>query len=308
MGKGGVIDFADEFNDEVDSSGGKNDQANQLADMMLEGQRDKNTFNLYKKQITVRPQARKFFDKEKLKELANSINEETQLQPIVVQQVDDNKFELVSGERRFRAIFDILGSETILAVRKDKYESDVKKRYAQLAENIQREGLLPLEFAEELLLLKKETGATNAEIANKLKKSESIVSKTISLLDDEKTPPKIRKMIADGKLAATAWFNDKENVLAAIESGITSFINAGSDATQDDPKKPGSKKSGKKGAKKMMMVSIPFDTALDMAMIYQNLCKRYKLNTIEMGEQPTKKALMAILHARTPDILEKLVK
>jgi ParB family transcriptional regulator, chromosome partitioning protein len=127
----------------------------------------------------VRPnpdQPRKRFDEEKLAELATSITAHGLLQPIVVRRTPEGGYELLAGERRFRAA-QIAGVDRLPALVRDV---DDPLEIA-LIENLQREDLSPLEEAEALATLIARHGYTHSEVANLLGKSRPYVSNTLAL-------------------------------------------------------------------------------------------------------------------------------
>jgi len=127
-------------------------------------------------------QPRKYFDPEKLSELAASIKEHGIAQPLVV--THDNgtdTYELVSGERRLRAA-ELAGlKEVDVVVRQTA--SDKMRLALALVENLQREDLNPIEEALGYLRLIKEAGLSKTELAQHLGKSQSAISNTLRLLN-----------------------------------------------------------------------------------------------------------------------------
>jgi ParB/RepB/Spo0J family partition protein len=122
-------------------------------------------------------QPRKHFDEESIAELATSIRERGVIQPILVRRIDDDHYELLAGERRFRAS-QAAGLSVIPAIVRDK---DDPLEIA-LIENLQREDLTPLEEAEALHGLAERHGYSHRELAEILGKSRPYVSNVLSLL------------------------------------------------------------------------------------------------------------------------------
>jgi ParB family chromosome partitioning protein len=148
-------------------------------------------------EITPNPdQPRTVFDEDQLAELAESIKEVGLLQPIVVRPLDDGSFELVMGERRWRAA-QLAGLETIPAIVRPTEEAD-RLRDA-LLENIHRVQLNPLEEAAAYSQLLTDFGCTQDELAARLKKSRPQISNTIRLL---RLPPAVQRRVAAGVLSA----------------------------------------------------------------------------------------------------------
>ncbi|MFG3706821.1 ParB/RepB/Spo0J family partition protein [Micromonospora sp. NPDC047670] len=141
-------------------------------------------------------QPRQVFDEEALDELKISIQEVGFLQPIVVRQLDEEKYELVMGERRWRAA-QAVGRESIPAIVRDTRD-DAMLRDA-LLENIHRANLNPLEEAAAYQQLLDEFGATHEELARRIGRSRPQISNTIRLLN---LPAPVQKRVAAGVLSA----------------------------------------------------------------------------------------------------------
>jgi ParB family transcriptional regulator, chromosome partitioning protein len=141
-------------------------------------------------------QPRQVFDDEALAELKVSITEVGFLQPIVVREIGRDKFELVMGERRWRAA-QAIGRETIPAIVRETRD-DAMLRDA-LLENIHRANLNPLEEAAAYQQLLEEFGATHDELAKRIGRSRPQISNTIRLLN---LPPAVQRRVAAGVLSA----------------------------------------------------------------------------------------------------------
>ncbi|MBQ1074090.1 ParB/RepB/Spo0J family partition protein [Micromonospora sp. C31] len=141
-------------------------------------------------------QPRQVFDEDALEELKTSIQEVGFLQPIVVRQLDEEKYELVMGERRWRAA-QAVGRENIPAIVRDTRD-DAMLRDA-LLENIHRANLNPLEEAAAYQQLLDEFGATHEELARRIGRSRPQISNTIRLLN---LPAPVQKRVAAGVLSA----------------------------------------------------------------------------------------------------------
>ncbi|MGK5519783.1 ParB/RepB/Spo0J family partition protein [Micromonospora sp. URMC 107] len=141
-------------------------------------------------------QPRQVFDEDALEELKTSIQEVGFLQPIVVRQLDEEKYELVMGERRWRAA-QAVGRESIPAIVRDTRD-DAMLRDA-LLENIHRANLNPLEEAAAYQQLLDEFGATHEELARRIGRSRPQISNTIRLLN---LPAPVQKRVAAGVLSA----------------------------------------------------------------------------------------------------------
>jgi len=141
-------------------------------------------------------QPRRVFDDDKLEELATSIMEHGVVQPVVVRPIEGGRYELVAGERRWRACRKV-GLEFIPAVVKDMTDRDVTE--VALIENIQREDLNPLEEAWAYRTLMDEFNLTQEEVAARVGKSRPHVANTLRLLS---LPPEVREMVVQGTLTA----------------------------------------------------------------------------------------------------------
>jgi ParB family transcriptional regulator, chromosome partitioning protein len=141
-------------------------------------------------------QPRQVFDEEALDELKASIEEVGFLQPIVVREAGAERYELVMGERRWRAA-QALGLESIPAIVRDTRD-DAMLRDA-LLENIHRADLNPLEEAAAYQQLLDEFGATHEELARRIGRSRPQISNTIRLLN---LPAPVQRRVAAGVLSA----------------------------------------------------------------------------------------------------------
>ncbi|MBR2930009.1 MAG: ParB/RepB/Spo0J family partition protein [Clostridia bacterium] len=141
-------------------------------------------------------QPRKYFDKEALEELSESIREHGLLQPILVREYGEGRYQIIAGERRFRAS-KLAGLEEIPAIILDRDD----KAAAQIAliENIQREDLNPLEEALAYRSLQDEYDMTQEELSFKVGKSRSAVANAMRLLD---LPEEVLSMVAARDLSA----------------------------------------------------------------------------------------------------------
>jgi ParB family chromosome partitioning protein len=141
-------------------------------------------------------QPRQVFDEEALAELVHSLREVGFLQPIVVRPLADDTYELVMGERRWRAAQEA-GFTHVPAIIRDTAD-DAMLRDA-LLENLHRAQLNPLEEAAAYAQLLEEFGATHEELAGRIGRSRSQVSNTIRLLN---LPAGVQRRVAAGVLSA----------------------------------------------------------------------------------------------------------
>jgi ParB family chromosome partitioning protein len=141
-------------------------------------------------------QPRTDFDEGGLRELAESIEESGLIQPLVVRETDDDNYELIAGERRWRAC-KMVGLTDVPAVIKDV--SDAEAYALALVENIQREDLNPMEEASAYARLMEEFEFTQSELAEQVGKSRSTIANAVRLLS---LPQKVCEMVTSGELSA----------------------------------------------------------------------------------------------------------
>lgn len=142
-------------------------------------------------------QPRRVFDQRKLEELAQTIASHGLMQPLVVRRRADGSYELIAGERRLRAIRDVLHQETapVRIIQAD----DQMVREMALVENLQRDDLNPIEEAIAYRELNQELGMTQEAIAERLQVSRPKITNIMRLLD---LPEEIKQLVASGELAA----------------------------------------------------------------------------------------------------------
>lgn len=141
-------------------------------------------------------QPRQYFAEEELQELANSITKNGVVQPIIVRKTASGKYELIAGERRWRAS-QLAGLERIPAVIMDL--DDRRALEIALVENIQRQDLTPLETAESYQRLIEEYKYTQEELGKALGKSRPQITNTIRLLS---LPEKVKDLLNKEKISA----------------------------------------------------------------------------------------------------------
>jgi ParB family chromosome partitioning protein len=147
--------------------------------------------------ITPNPrQPRRTFDEETLDELAESIRQVGLLQPVVVRAAGPSRYELVMGERRWRAA-QRAGLTEIGAIVKQTQDNDLLRD--ALIENLHRQQLDPLEEAAAYQQLLDDFGATHEQLAQKIGRSRPHISNTLRLLN---LPPAVQKRVAAGILSA----------------------------------------------------------------------------------------------------------
>ena len=142
-----------------------------------------------------REQPRKQFDEEALSELADSISKHGVLQPLLVRPLTDGSYQLVAGERRWRASR-LAGLTEVPVIVRDLTDSQVAE--LALVENLQRENLNPLEEANGYKELGEKFGYTQEQIAAVVGKSRSAVANSLRLLA---LPKSVATLVSEGKLS-----------------------------------------------------------------------------------------------------------
>lgn len=140
-------------------------------------------------------QPRQYFDPTALEELAQSLREHGLIEPLVVRKVGEDRFEIIAGERRWRAAQKAGLREVLVVVRelsnKDAFE-------LALIENVQREDLSPIELAEALQRLIDEYEFTQETLAKRLGKDRSTLANALRLL---KLPGSVREQVTRGQIS-----------------------------------------------------------------------------------------------------------
>lgn len=188
-----------------------------------------------------RDQPRKHFDKEALEQLAASISENGLLQPILVREYGDGRYQIIAGERRFRAC-KLAGLSEIPAIVLERDDKNVAQ--IALIENVQREDLNPIEEALAYKSLAEEYGMTQEELSQKVGKSRSAIANAVRLLD---LPEEIITMVASGELSAghartLLGVKDKDAMILlaqkAVEEDISVRVLEGLVKLANKPQKP----------------------------------------------------------------------
>ncbi len=170
-----------------------------------------------------RNQPRKLFDEKALAELAESIAQHGVLQPLLVRPIPDGGYQLIAGERRWRAARLAGLSEVPVVVRE---MSDDEAMALSLIENLQREDLNPIEEAQGLQTLMDKTGLSQEETAERVGKSRPAVANAVRLL---KLPGEIIDFVLNGKISAgharaLLAFKDETNMLATARLVVAKGI------------------------------------------------------------------------------------
>lgn len=169
------------------------------------------------KQITPNPhQPRMNLNPEKLVELADSIREHGVIEPLLVTKKGDNKYELIAGERRWRAA-QLAGLETVSVVVKEATPREMLE--LAIIENVQREDLNPLEEGLAFEQLTKLYSITHAEISKRIGISRPAIANKIRLLllPDEIKKGLIENKVSEGHARALLSLKDKETMIATYK-------------------------------------------------------------------------------------------
>ena len=142
-------------------------------------------------------QPRRYFDKDELAELAQSLDQHGLLQPLVVTEKEDGTYMLIAGERRLRAAKQLKWKAVPCVVRQG-VSTDRSRLELALTENIQRKNLSPIEEAMGLLQLHEEYGLTHDEVGDRVGKSRVSVTNSIRLLQ---LPAEIQRSLIEEKIA-----------------------------------------------------------------------------------------------------------
>ena len=171
-----------------------------------------------------RDQPRKTFSDEAITALAESIREHGMLQPILVRPLDTGGYQIVAGERRWRAARMLGLDEVPVNIRE---LSDTETMQIAIIENLQRENLNPVEEASGYNELIEKYGMTQEQVAKMVGKSRSAVANAVRLLT---LPPRVLKMLENGDISAghakaLLGFEDEEMLIAienrAVDGGMT---------------------------------------------------------------------------------------
>ncbi len=149
-----------------------------------------------KEVVPNRYQPREHFDEETLTSLSRSITEIGVIQPIVVRELEDGQYELIAGERRWRAAkrANLAAIPAII-----RTSDDLSSLETAVVENLHRQDLNPLEEASAYQQLVEEFGLTQDDVAQRVGRSRSAVANTLRLLQ---LPPMVQRLLIEGQLSA----------------------------------------------------------------------------------------------------------
>lgn len=163
-----------------------------------------------------RSQPRHEFDEETLRELADSIAIHGVLQPLLVRPMTDGSYQLVAGERRWRASR-MAGLTEVPVIIREMTDSEMMQ--ISMIENLQRENLTPLEEALGYKTLAEDYGLTQDEISKSVGKSRPVIANALRLL---KLPQAVLNLLADGTITsgharALLSFNDEDEMIRVAQ-------------------------------------------------------------------------------------------
>ena len=166
-----------------------------FGDSAMEPEKEKSDLLPISKIEPRQDQPRRFFDEAQLAELAESIKEHGVIQPITVREIDGGYYQIIAGERRWRAarlagLFEIPGK----VIEAD----DRTAMVLAMVENLQREDLNPIEEAKGYKVLTEEYGMTQAAVAESVGKSRPVITNAMRLLT---LPEDVLKLTEEGKLS-----------------------------------------------------------------------------------------------------------
>ena len=168
-------------------------------DMSTDKQEDNATKVIYIDINQIKPnenQPRKHFNEEKIQELASSIIEHGIIQPLVLRKIDEKRYEIVAGERRWRAAR-VAGLEKVPSIIRDF--TDEENMIIAIIENMQREDLNSIEEAEGLRQMIETYGFTQEEVSKSVSKSRPYITNALRLL---KLPENIQEKLANGQISS----------------------------------------------------------------------------------------------------------
>jgi ParB family transcriptional regulator, chromosome partitioning protein len=168
-----------------------------LGALLSPNSQNKNNINKIdiSKIVPNKQQPRKNFEEKEIQKLSSSIKSQGLIQPIVVRKIENNTYEIIAGERRWRAC-QLAGLHSVECVVMNIAEENVYE--LALIENIQRENLNVIEEAKAYQKLIHQNNLKNEELAKNIGKSPSHVSNLVRLLELDQT---IQQMIIDGKIS-----------------------------------------------------------------------------------------------------------
>ncbi len=237
-----------------------------------------------------RYQPRSVFNEEKIEELAKTINTHGIIQPIVVRKIEENSYEIIAGERRWRAV-QLLGWDNVSAIIRDM--NDTQTASVALIENLQREELTVIEEAMAYARLLELQGLTQEALAQRLGKNQSTIANKLRLL---KLPEPVQeallqKQITERHARALIKLKDEAIQLKLLQEILEHDLNVKQteeriDNINETKEKPKKKKPKLKGVNKDIRIamntirqslSMVSDTGIDIESDEQDLDDYYQI-------------------------------
>lgn len=254
--------------------------------------------------VTPNPhQPRTDFDEEKHHELTESIAEVGLLQPVVVRPLENGTFELVMGERRWRAS-KAAGLTEIPAIVRPTEEADMLRD--ALLENLHRAELNPLEEANAYQQMLDDFGCTHEELATRIKRSRPQISNTIRLL---KLPPSVQRRVAAGVLSsgharALLGLNDQlaQERLAQriVAEGLSVRATEEAVLLNDEAHKPATNRTPQEPSPRAVELTERLTDHFDTRAKVQIGKKKGKI-TIEFASEDDLERILQLMHVRAED-------
>lgn len=213
-------------------------------------------------------QPRTIFDDKKIKELAQTIHTHGMIQPIVVRKLEDEQYELIAGERRWRAV-QSLGWETIAVIIRNM--SDTETASVALIENLQREELTVIEEAKAYAQLLNLHSLTQEALAQRLGKSQSTIANKLRLLNlpDIIQEALLNKQISERHARALISIKNEEQQILMLEEIIENSLNV--KQTEERIKQINEPKTRKQKKKRATLKGVNKDIRIAMNTIRQSL-------------------------------------
>lgn len=303
----------------------------ELAGLMANNNKDPDAIIVSVDDIIVSEQVRKEFTQQSLEELADDIAAHGQDTPIIIRSIEQGRYELVAGERRIRAKRILqerdpsnLDHKMIRATVKTL--NDEQKENRQLAENIHREDLKPLELAKALAKQKETYGYTDEQLSQHIKKERSFITRHLGLLN---LSPELQYLVSTGEVKVTPAIQKKDamvrKVVSEMPSGLQARIEKGelstlealqsrdsfqehSDSTTDETSSGNENAQAKpEKQQRQVKVSVPLSSAEAMADLLAELAADLNLNPVSLTKQKGKvvrKELIALLETRVEEVFQ----
>lgn len=223
-------------------------------------------------QISPNPfQPRTVFNDEKIQELAQTIRTHGIIQPIVVRKNENNNYEIIAGERRWRAV-QTLGWDNISAIIRDM--NDTETASVALIENLQREELTAIEEANAYKKLIELHSLTQEALAQRLGKSQSTIANKLRLLNlpDEVQDALLNKELTERHARALITLKSEEDQIAVLNKIKEEQLNVKqTEELINDMNNPQAEEEGEKKKKRIKLKGINKDIRIALNTIRQSL-------------------------------------